>query len=127
MGSAEAVLSVKTETAGFRRSSGRVAAASRKNIQVRRQAAHAGKKAVTFQTMAESGSRVFIAGTFNGWDPSSTPLEYQAADGVFRTTLYLVPGYYEYKFVIDGFWHIDSACPNWVLNDSGGLNSVVAV
>lgn len=121
----EAVLSVNVATSGFGASSAR--AACRKEKPVRRIAAHAGKKAVTFQTMAERDCRVFIAGTFNGWDPSSHPLEYHAADGVFKTTLYLTPGYYEYKFVIDGFWHIDSACPNWVLNDSGGLNSVVAV
>lgn len=85
------------------------------------------KKTVTFQTLARLGSRVFVAGTFNDWNPSSHPLEYRAEDGVFQTTLLLAPGYYEYKFVIDGLWHIDCSCPNWVLNPSGGLNSVLTV
>ena len=125
MGSDEAVLSAKIETAGFGSFSARPA--GRKEKPVRRGAAQTGKKAVTFQTVAASGSRVFVAGSFNGWDPFSHPLEYHAGDGVFKTVLYLTPGYYEYKFVIDGFWHIDSACPNWVLNDSGGLNSVIHV
>ncbi len=103
------------------------AQAELKRKPLRREAVRSDKKAVTFQTLARLGSRVFVAGTFNDWNPSSHPLEYRSEDGVFETTLHLATGYYEYKFVIDGHWHIDCSCPNWVLNHSGGLNSVVTV
>jgi 1,4-alpha-glucan branching enzyme len=85
------------------------------------------KKAVTFKTAADRGSRVYVAGTFNHWDATSYRLRYCASKGVFKTTLLLAPGYYEYKFVIDGLWHVDVGCPNWALNDNGTLNSVIKV
>lgn len=85
------------------------------------------KRAIAFQTAAPPGSRVSVAGTFNNWSPDSNPLDYQADGCMYRTVLHLAPGHYEYKFVIDGQWHIDCACPHWVPNDSGGLNSVIHV
>ena len=50
----------------------------------------------------DAGS-VFLAGTFNAWDPSACPMQ-RAAGGVWRATLQLAPGIYEYKFLVDGKW-----------------------
>jgi hypothetical protein len=44
---------------------------------------------------------VQVAGDFNGWDPTRTPLE-QAPGGAWTVTLPLTPGRYEYMFVVDG-------------------------
>ena len=44
---------------------------------------------------------VDIAGDFNGWDPSRTPLEH-TANGAWTVTIPLQPGRYEYMFVVDG-------------------------
>lgn len=88
---------------------------------------HATEKAITFEFAAEAGSRVYIAGTFNAWNPSSHPLTYHPAEGLFRVTLLLAPGLYEYKFVVDGVWHVDVRCPHWALNSNGTLNSVLQI
>ena len=88
---------------------------------------NATEKAITFEFAADAGSRVFIAGSFNAWDPSAHPLTYHPAEGLFRVTLLLAPGLYEYKFVVDGVWHVDVRCPHWALNGNGTLNSVIQI
>jgi 1,4-alpha-glucan branching enzyme len=85
----------------------------------------AGKKRVRFQLEAEKGSEVFIAGSFNDWNPANSKLAYR--DGVFCRTLLLPKGRYEYKFVVNGVWCVDPACSEWMPNGMGSLNSVVVV
>jgi len=89
--------------------------------------AQATEKAILFEVEAPQHSRVFIAGTFNDWNPSTHPLQYHPEDNVFRATLLLEPGIYEYKFVIDGVWHTDDKCPHQVMSDKGFTNSVINV
>ncbi len=53
----------------------------------------------TFRYEVRGGaSDVSVAGTFNGWDASATPME-EVSGGVFGLTLDLAPGDYAYKFV----------------------------
>ena len=85
----------------------------------------AAKKAVTFTLRAEPGKKVFLAGTFNGWDPAAKQMS--AKKGVYSTSLRLEPGKYEYKFVVDGTWCADPECLDCVPNDQGTLNSVIVV
>lgn len=73
------------------------------------------------------GSDVFVARSFNDWDPVVKPLKPVGGNGTYRATLMLPPGRYEYKLVVDGIWCIDPQCPDWVLNDQGTLNSVLTV
>jgi len=79
---------------------------------------------VAFSVRAEIGSKVFIAGSFNGWDPTAKQLIDKNGEGLFTATLSLAPGSYQYKFVIDGTWCADPECADWVQNDHGTLNSV---
>lgn len=79
---------------------------------------------VTFSVRAEPGSKVFIAGSFNNWDPSSKAMADKKGDGLYTATLSLAPGSYQYKFVIDGTWCADPECADWIQNDHGTLNSV---
>ncbi len=88
---------------------------------------HETGKAIRFEISAEQGSKVYIAGTFNNWDPTSHPLTHYPEEGVFRATLHLPAGTHEYKFVVDGVWHLDAKCPHWVSNQHGSLNSVIHV
>ncbi len=46
---------------------------------------------------------VFLVGTFNAWNPSACPMK-RSADGLWRVSLKLTPGIYEYKFLVDGEW-----------------------
>ena len=83
------------------------------------------RRRVTFRLKAADGKEVCVAGTFNDWNPAANRLKFK--DGEYRTTLLLPPGRYEYKFVIDGIWCVDPACPDWAPNGFGALNSVMTV
>ena len=85
------------------------------------------KSRVTFTVRAEIGSKVFLAGSFNDWDPTAKQMEDKKGTGEFTCVLNLPKGKYEYKFVIDGVWCADCECPDWVQNDMGSMNSVKIV
>ena len=84
-------------------------------------------KRITSRVCADSGSKVFVAGDFNKWSATATPLTDHARTGSFSVVLPLEPGSYEYKFVINGTWCVDPECPEWVQNSLGTLNSVCTV
>ena len=84
-------------------------------------------KSVTFTVHAEKGKDVYVAGEFNKWDPTAKKMAYKAKDGIYAATVKLVPGEYQYKFVVDGEWRLDAANPNFVPNDYGTLNSLLTV
>ena len=79
---------------------------------------------VTFSVRAEVGSKVFLAGSFNDWNPTAKEMSDKKNDGVYAVALSLAPGTYQYKYVIDGTWCADPECADWVQNDLGTLNSV---
>ena len=83
------------------------------------------KKSVTFTIEANGAGTVYVAGTFNGWNPAKNPL--RKKDGVYATTLAVPRGKHEYKFIVDDTWMPDPNCEKWVPNDMGSLNSVVTV
>jgi 1,4-alpha-glucan branching enzyme len=85
------------------------------------------KTRVTFRVRAEIGSKVFLAGCFNNWDPTAKQMEDKKGTGEYTCCLNLPKGKYEYKFVIDGVWCADGECPDWVQNDMGSMNSVKIV
>ena len=85
-----------------------------------------GKK-VRFELEAESGSQVAVAGTFNDWDPTRTPMKDNPGSGKFATTVKLSPGRHEYKFVVNGDWRVDPKCSERAPNDCGSSNSVMTV
>ncbi len=64
---------------------------------------------VSVNTRSTAAS-VMIAGDFNSWSASSTPMEKQA-DGSFAVDLTLAPGAYAYKFVEGGAWRCDAEQP----------------
>jgi 5'-AMP-activated protein kinase regulatory beta subunit len=70
--------------------------------------------------------QVFIAGTFNEWNPYSHQLTCSET-GEWRINLDLAPGTYEYRFRVDGEWTTDPACETKVKNCLGSYNSVMTV
>ena len=86
-----------------------------------------GKSRVTFELQAGQGRLVYIAGSFNDWEPGNSQMHYDSVKKCYILNIELAPGYYEYKFVINGEWFLDEANPNFAANDFGTLNSVVAV
>jgi len=58
---------------------------------------------VAFVFKAPAGTTsVYLAGTFNGWDPGGHALDGPDNQHVFRTSMILDKGRHEYKFVLDG-------------------------
>ena len=72
------------------------------------------------------GRTVMVAGSFNDWNPEKQLID-KEGNGVYRCQLRLAPGEYQYKFIVDGVWCLDSSNPNFVPNDIGSLNSVLSV
>jgi 1,4-alpha-glucan branching enzyme len=93
---------------------------------MKKMAAGKGRK-VSFQVASEPGSEVFVAGSFNNWDPKQHSLRDNPDSGRYKTTVVLPPGRHEYKFIINGRWCADPNCPDWAPNDHGSLNSVITV
>ncbi len=83
---------------------------------------------------APDAKKVFLAGTFNDWSDSDTPMT-KGKDGNWNTSLHLSPGHYEYKFVIDGKWCCrqgcgdtpNTGCRDCVTNSVGTMNRVLEV
>lgn len=82
---------------------------------------------VTFSIRAEVGSKVYLAGSFNNWDPTAKQLQDKNGTGEYTCCVNLPAGKYEYKFVINGTWCADPECTDWVQNDMGTLNSLKIV
>lgn len=75
-----------------------------------------------FACQATKAKKVFLAGTFNDWNPTATRMQ-RTPDGSWRAVLDLAPGRYEYKFVVDGNWCCEpgredaAGCPNCVRDE----------
>jgi len=71
------------------------------------------------------GNYIHIAGTFNDWKP--TPITHRGIhDNKLHKQFNLRPGYYEYKFIVDGVWCYDMLKPH--TNDNhGGRNNYFRV
>jgi len=86
------------------------------------------RKRIALEYAAEPGSKVYVAGSFNNWNPTATPLKAKKdAPHLYRSNLLLEPGRYEYKFVVNDAWCVDPSCTDWQANDHGTLNSVLDV
>ena len=70
---------------------------------------------------------VKIVGSFNNWDTSETSLMERNKDGTWSKSVYLAPGTYQYRFLIDEVWVEDQNNANQVDNSFGGKNSVIRI
>ena len=83
---------------------------------------------------APSADSVFIAGTFNNWSSTATPMIRQS-NGRWVASIQLPPGHYEYKFVVDGNWCCSPGCEDGphagchtcVPNAFGTMNRILEV
>ena len=74
-----------------------------------------------FNLSAPQAKSVFVAGNFNQWNLSTHPLK-QDKKGVWKISLPLGPGRYEYRFLVDGEWQNDPNCPSFIENAFGTFN-----
>jgi 1,4-alpha-glucan branching enzyme len=82
----------------------------------------AGKK-VRFEFPAQDAHEVCLAGNFNNWDVHANPMK-KDKKGLWKATVPLAPGSYEYRYIVDGQWENDPACSSCVPNEFGGTNCI---
>jgi 1,4-alpha-glucan branching enzyme len=83
-------------------------------------------KKIQFEFTAPEAQVVSVAGDFNHWDRDQNPMK-KDKSGKWKLALPLMPGRYEYRFLMDGNWVNDPVCPGCVPNDFGSLNCVKIV
>ncbi len=86
-----------------------------------------------FTCYSETAREVFLAGTFNDWSPSATPM-HSNGHGQWTVSLPLEPGRHQYKFVVDGEWCCEPGCTSQdvhcakcIINEFGTMNRVLTV
>ncbi|MCX7661856.1 MAG: glycogen-binding domain-containing protein [Candidatus Omnitrophica bacterium] len=83
-------------------------------------------KTAVFTLYAPEAKKVYIAGSFNNWNPKKLPAK-KDTKGNWSAKVSLQPGTYEYKFVVDDNWIPDPNCARNIPNPFGSLNSILEV
>jgi 5'-AMP-activated protein kinase regulatory beta subunit len=84
------------------------------------------KQKVTFSYDAPDAKAVLLAGDFTGWESAPVSLQ-KDKGGLWKKTLSLAPGTYQYRLLVDGQWRDDPNCPHRQANQFGGENCVCVV
>ena len=87
----------------------------------------ADKKRVKFEVAADPKGQVYVAGTFNGWDPRRDQLKSRNGGRIYSATLLLPAGAHEYRFVVNGKWQADPKNPRSKRNPFGSVNSLIEI
>ncbi len=85
-----------------------------------------GNFSVEFTLKAPNARIVNLAGEFNAWSATASPLR-KRSNGEWAVTIPLKAGRYQYKFIVDGKWMPDPENPTQVDDTYGGKNSVVVI
>lgn len=84
------------------------------------------EEAVRIGYFNPDAAHVFVAGSFNHWEPRTLPME-RDATGNWSVTLSLPPGEYHYRLIVDGEWRDHPGAAREVLCPFGGHNAVLVV
>jgi 1,4-alpha-glucan branching enzyme len=88
---------------------------------------HTGEPAsIELKYNAPEARKVYVAGDFNNWRAGELRLS-RAKTGPWKIELFLAPGRYEYRFIVDGEWHDDPSASDQVPNEFGSNNSVLQI
>jgi 1,4-alpha-glucan branching enzyme len=84
------------------------------------------KNEVEFEFMDSDATSVALVGTFNDWNKEANPMVKEG--DVWKCTLQLDAGKYEYQFVVNATdWKIDPKSEENVKNKYEGVNSVIEI
>ena len=81
---------------------------------------------VPFKLLAPEAQNVSLAGVFNNWDLNSHLLK-KDSKGMWKIVIDLMPGRYEYRFLVDGQWKNDHKCTDLVANPFGTENCILTL
>jgi 1,4-alpha-glucan branching enzyme len=83
-------------------------------------------KVVSFKYYAPQAKKVFVGGGFNDWKPEKHPMK-KDSKGNWTVTLKLLPGRYEYRYLVDGVWQNSQEPVECVPNALGSWNCIAEV
>jgi len=82
---------------------------------------------VTFDLKYSGAREVSLIGEFNNWEPEAAPMRLLGGD-MWRVTVFLPPGTYTYKFLVDRKTRIADPQADTIEPDGfGSLNSIITV
>jgi 1,4-alpha-glucan branching enzyme len=84
------------------------------------------RRRVTFMLDAPQAGEVCLMGDFNNWDALKHPMK-RGKNGIWGKIVYLPPGRYEYKFLVDGRWNLDPEIRQLCRNCYGTSNNFIIV
>lgn len=84
------------------------------------------RRRITFSFNAPEAGQVSLVGKFNNWDPAKHPMK-NDGNGLWTKTVMLEPGSYEYKFLADESWMLDTKNCFSCFNCYGTLNNLITV
>jgi Glycogen recognition site of AMP-activated protein kinase len=92
------------------------------------------KKKVNLAFDTTPGKTVLVAGEFNDWEIDEADrhkklrkMKEEDQPGHYTITMFLPTGKHEYKFFVEGEWHMDPLATEKALNAFGTYNSVLEV
>ena len=83
-------------------------------------------KPVNFYCTAPAAQSVCMTGDFNGWDPTSHPME-RRVDGTWFLQVQLPHGHHLYRFLVDGKPQLDPRSAGVARDDHSERASLIAV
>ncbi|MDA8405013.1 MAG: isoamylase early set domain-containing protein [Desulfobacteraceae bacterium] len=84
------------------------------------------RKRIQFAFYDEDAETVCVVGDFNGWDEKKHTMQ-RDAQNIWRKTMLLPMGTYEYRFKVDERWENDPQNDNFCINSFGTRNNVLHV
>ncbi len=94
-----------------------------KTKSVKKENKISGARDVEFSFNGSDGTKVFLAGEFNGWNIQSLPMK-RDKSGTWKVKAKLSPGRYKYKFFRDNHWVEELLSGEKVANPFGTQNLV---
>jgi len=84
------------------------------------------RRKVTFSLTSSDAKEVILMGDFNQWNPKVHPMK-KNKNGGWEKMTFLLPGTYEYRFMVDGQWKNDPDNNQTRTNQFGTKNNFIVV
>ncbi|HNX74381.1 MAG TPA: hypothetical protein PLM07_07050 [Candidatus Rifleibacterium sp.] len=85
-----------------------------------------GDNVVEFEFEDADAKKVSVVGNFNDWNKDTNTMKLE--NGIWKCSVSLKPGKYEYQFVVnDTDWIVDPKSGNAVKNKYEGMNSIIEI
>lgn len=95
--------------------------------EAQRFGAHPTQRGVRFTQPGDRSHLFSVAGEFNRWSTTATPLRYDVGLGAHEAFVRIPPGRYQYRLVVNGTWLVDPYNQQQRLNEYGEPNSLLVV